>query len=157
MSAQIITFSCVLKDKYGTLISTSVNRNVLTSLAGEVGILNGLAAGLQQLSAGEKRTIALSAEEAYGFYDPKKVILFPRKKVSNANLKLGQMITLIGKSGEARSYKLDQVYGEMLSLDGNHPLAGQDLVFEVEMIEVRSASEDEVFEAQNLISAQLLH
>jgi FKBP-type peptidyl-prolyl cis-trans isomerase SlyD len=45
----------------------------------------------------------------------------------------------------------------MVSLDGNHPLAGQDLVFEIETLDARDATELEVFEAQNLVATQLLH
>jgi FKBP-type peptidyl-prolyl cis-trans isomerase SlyD len=158
VSTQVICFKCVLRDKYGNLISSSVNRNVLTSLPGEVGLLSGLAKGLQDLSKGEKRSIALSAEQAYGFYDTKKVILFPRKKISNpSHLRVGQMVSVVGKSGEVRSYKVLQLHGEMISLDGNHPLAGQDLVFEIEALDARAATTDEIFEAQNLVAAQLLH
>lgn len=158
MGAQIICFNCVLKDKYGTLISSSVNRNVLTSLPGEGGLLSGLAKGLQHLTKGEKRSIALSAEQAYGFYDPKKVILFPLRKIPDfAHLRVGQPVSIVGKSGEVRTYRVLQIYGEMVSLDGNHPLAGQDLVFEIETLDVRDATEEEIFEAQNLVAAQLLH
>ena len=156
--AQIVSFNCTLKNKYGTLISSSINRNVLTSLPGESGLLNGLAAGLQQLSVGEKRSIALSAEQAYGFYDPSKVLLFPLKRVPDAaHLRAGQSLTIVGPSGEARIFKVMQVFGETVSLDGNHPLAGQDLVFEIETLEVRDATSDEIFDAQNLVAAQLLH
>lgn len=158
MSAQIICFSCILKDKYGAIISSSVNRNVLTSLPGESGLLSGLSRGLQHLTKGEKRSITLSAEQAYGFYEPKKVILFPLKKIPKSTpLRPGQSISIVGKSGEIRTYKVLQIYGEMVSLDGNHPLAGQDLVFEIETLEARDATKEEIFEAQNLITAQLLH
>lgn len=158
MSAQIICFNCVLKNKYGMLISTSVNRDVLTSLPGESGLLRGLAHGLQDLAKGEKRSIPLSAEQAYGFYDPKKVILFPRKRLPDAaNLRIGQIVSIVGKSGEIRSYKVAQVHGGMVSLDGNHPLAGQDLVFEIETLAARDATANEIFEGRNLVAVQLLH
>jgi FKBP-type peptidyl-prolyl cis-trans isomerase SlyD len=156
--AQIVSFNCTLKNKYGTFISSSINRNVLTSLPGGSGLLGGLASGLQDLKTGEKRSIALSAEHAYGFYDPAKVILFPLKRVPDAaHLRPGQSITIVGKSGEARVYKVMQVFGETVSLDGNHPLAGQDLVFEIETLDVRDATAEEIFDAQNLVAAQLLH
>lgn len=156
--AQIVCFSCTLKNKYGTFISSSINRDVLTSLPGDSGLLNGLAAGLQHLTKGEKRSISLSAEQAYGFYDQSKVILYPLKRVPDAgNLRVGQAITIVGKSGEARTYKVLQVFGETVSLDGNHPLAGQDLVFEIETLDVRDATAEEIYDSQNMVATQLLH
>jgi FKBP-type peptidyl-prolyl cis-trans isomerase SlyD len=128
MSIQIISFNCVLKNKAGKLISSTFNREVLTSTDDHTTVLSGLVKGLQNLKKGEKRTISLSAREAYGLYDPKKIILFPRKKM-DSKLRVGESVTIIGKSGTNRTYRIVQFHDDMVSLDGNHPLAGQDLVF----------------------------
>lgn len=119
-------------------------------------MLLGLSKGLQNISKGEKRHIFLSAEEAYGFYDPKKIILYPQKNLPR-NIRPGDPITIAGKSGTLRSYRLVQLHDGMASLDGNHPLAGQDLVFEIEALHVRDATQAEIDEAQNMVSKQLLH
>lgn len=156
--AQILSFNCVLKDKLGTLISSSVNRDVLTATPTEGEALAGLTRALRLLSKGERRTVTLPADEAYGFYDPDKVILFPRKKIPDAEtLKMGQAVTIVGKNGQARHYRVLQAFGEMISLDGNHPLAGQDLVFEIEVTAARQATEQEISEAQNVVAVRRLH
>lgn len=158
MKAQIICFKCILKDKLGTVLSSSVNRDVLTALPGDTGPLTGLAKALQGLSKGERRSISLSADQAYGFYDPRKNILMPRKRISQGGLlRAGQTVSVLGKDGEVRSFRVIQSFGDMVSLDANHPLAGQDLVFEIETLEARDATEEEVFEALNPVEAQLLH
>lgn len=158
MNPQIVSFSCTLKDKIGNHISSSISRNVLTAVSGEPGFLSGLSRGLQSLSKGETRSISLTADEAYGFHEPKKVILFPRKKIPQSlHLAIGQAISIVGKTGEVRAYKVLQIHGDMICLDGNHPLAGQDLVFEIEALEARNATQKEIFEARNLVAAQLLH
>lgn len=156
MSAQVISFNCLLKSKTGQFISSTYNREVLTSLADETAMLQGLAKGLQNLKKGEKRSISLSAEEAYGFYDPQKVILFPKRKLPK-NLRPGDPVSIVGKSGRPRSYKVVQFHDEMVSLDGNHPLAGQDLIFEIEAIDARDATAQEIDESKNVVSTQLLH
>ncbi|QLY24395.1 peptidylprolyl isomerase [Bdellovibrio sp. KM01] len=156
MNVQVISFNCLLKNKTGQLISSTFNREVLTSVAHTDSILMGLSKGLQNLKKGEKRTIAVSAEEAYGFYDPKKVILFPKMKLPK-NLRVGQPISIVGKSGTIRNYIVLQFHDGMVSLDGNHPLAGQDLIFEIEALEARDATPEEIHESLNVVSTQLLH
>jgi FKBP-type peptidyl-prolyl cis-trans isomerase SlyD len=156
MSVQVISFNCILKNKAGQLISSTFNRDVLTGSSGTEAVLEGLARGMQDLKKGEKRFIELKAEDAYGLYLPQKVILFPRKKMPE-NVKLGQIISIVGKSGQVRKYRLLEYHDGMVSLDGNHPLAGQDLIFEIETLAARAATDEEIAESANMISKQNLH
>lgn len=156
MHIQVISFKCILKSRTGQLISSTVNRDVLASepMAGVQ--LSGLSAAMQNLKPGEKRSIQLTAQEAYGFYDPKKVILFPRNKLPR-HVKIGQTIQVVSKTGITRVYKVIEFHGSMVTLDENHPLAGQDLIFEIEVLSARNASEEEIAESHNEIGVQLLH
>jgi FKBP-type peptidyl-prolyl cis-trans isomerase SlyD len=157
MRAQVISFNCVLKDKAGRVISTTFNREVLTATGvTQTEVLSGLNKGLQNIKKGEKRTIALPAIEAYGLYDPKKVILFPRKKLPNS-IKKGELIKIVCKNGIERSYRVLEIYDDLVSLDSNHPLAGQDLIFEIETLEAREATREEIDESLNVVVSQLLH
>lgn len=156
MKSQIISFNCVLKNQAGMLISTTYNRDVLTSAhAGET-ILLGLAQGLQNLTKGEHRKISIAASDAYGFYDLQKIILYPVKKLGK-DIRIGQIISIIGKSGNSRTYKVVEFQNDFIRLDGNHPLAGQDLVFEIEALEVRDATSAEVNTSINTVGVQFLH
>jgi FKBP-type peptidyl-prolyl cis-trans isomerase SlyD len=156
MNVQVISFNCLLKSKAGQVISSTFNRDVLTSAEGQTTVLNGLARGLQNLTKGERRTICLNAEEAYGLYEPKKIILFPRSRLAK-NIKVGEFITVVAKNGYQHVYKVVQLHKDMVSLDGNHPLAGQDLVFEIETLAARDATQDEIVASSNVFSSQILH
>ncbi len=157
MGAQIISFNCIVKNKVGLFISSSYNREVLTlSEMQPTGILSGLNKNLQNLKKGEKRSITVAAEEAYGLYDPQKVILFPRKKLPN-DIKKGEMINIVGKSGVQRGYRILELHSDLVSLDGNHPLAGQDLIFEIETLEARDATQQEINDSINTVIGKLLH
>lgn len=156
MSIQVISFNCLLKNKAGQLISTTYNRDVLSAQDTDAGFLKGLAIKMQNLVIGEKRSIELTAEEAYGFYDPKKIVLFPKTRLPK-NARVGETVQIAGKSGEIRSYKIIQLHGNMATLDANHPLAGQDLIFEIDVISARDASASEIEESGRKISEQLLH
>ncbi len=158
MQAQIVSFSCLLKNITGQLISSSFNRNVLTSHSGEGAPLKSLAYALHGLKKGERRSIYLKAKDAYGFYDPSKVILFPLCRLPNSeNICCGQIVSILSKKGKLRTFRVLQVQGDMVSLDGNHPLAGQDLIFEIEATEARDATLEEIAETQNSFSKQWVH
>lgn len=158
MSAQIITFACVLKNHAGKTIGSSMNRDVLTSLPQVEGPLHGLTTALQNLKAGEKRRIRLSAQDAYGPYDPQKSILIPRRRLlGGSSLRVGQATKLLGKNGQTRAFTVLKLFKDMAQVDGNHPLAGQDLDFEIEALSVREATPAEITEAVNPVSLQVLH
>jgi FKBP-type peptidyl-prolyl cis-trans isomerase SlyD len=150
MSIQVISFNCILKNMAGHFISSTFNRDVLNDP--ETSTKN-----LKNLYAGEKRSISLKAEDAYGLYEPQKVILYPRTKLPK-QLQLGGVISVVGKNNLIRSYKVLAFHGSMVSLDGNHPLAGQDLIFEIETVAARGATAQEIAEAlPPVISEPLLH
>ena len=73
-------------------------------------MLLGLSKGLQNLTKGEKRKISLRAEEAYGFYDPNKIILYPRKRLP-LTIKVGDTVSILEKSGTLNSYAVVVVVG----------------------------------------------
>ncbi len=157
MQAQVISFNCVVKNKAGKVISSTYNREALTVGDPDFhGILSGLNKKMQNLQKGEKRVISVVAEEAYGLYDPKKVILFPRKKLPT-NIHRGQSLTIVSKTGVHRHYQILDILPDLVSLDENHPLAGQDLVFEIETLAVREATPQEIDESINPVSGQVWH
>jgi FKBP-type peptidyl-prolyl cis-trans isomerase SlyD len=144
MKAQIVSFHCVVKDKMGRVISSTFNRDILTYDGSAPEILVGLVRGLQDLKKGEKRRIVVPAKEAYGFYDPAQVLHCSREGLAHQHkVKLGDKIMLSGDD-EKNVYRVTEIYGDKVTLDANHPLAGQDLVFEIETTEARPATPDEV-------------
>jgi FKBP-type peptidyl-prolyl cis-trans isomerase SlyD len=156
MSIQVISFNCLLKNRTGQLISSTYNSEVITAINDDQSMLLGLAKGLQNLKKGETRSISLMAQDAYGFYDPQKVILYPKNKLAKL-ISIGDQVAIKGKSGMMRFYKIIQFHDDMVSLDGNHPLAGQDLIFEIEALSARDATREEINQSQNVISSQMLH
>lgn len=157
MHVQVISFHCVLKNRAGQLISSTFNRDVLTGpVHDDSMMLAGLARGLQNLAKGEKRSVSLKADEAYGFYNPQKVIFFPRKMLQQP-VRVGEFISITGPNGQVRSYTVLELHKDMVRLDGNHPLAGQDLVFEIETLDARSATTEEIAAVVNPLTAQVLH
>lgn len=156
MKPQVISFRCVLKNQLGQVLSTTVNHDVLTSVQGQEGILTGLARGLCDLQKGEERTIRLSASEAYGFYDPEKVIRRAREELPDT-VRTGDLVPIRDKQGSKNLLRVVELSEEAVVLDGNHPFAGQDLVFEIFALEAREATDEEIAVSLPEPSNQLLH
>jgi FKBP-type peptidyl-prolyl cis-trans isomerase SlyD len=148
MKPQVISFHCILKNKFGKVISSTFNNDVITQPGGDETVLLGLVEGLQNLVKGEKRKITLGAEKAYGFYDPSKVIECDREEVPRGKfLRQGDEVTVQSRDGEKMKLRVTGIHGNHLTLDGNHPLAGQDLIFEIEATEARDATAEELQDA----------
>jgi FKBP-type peptidyl-prolyl cis-trans isomerase SlyD len=170
MKARVISFNCVLRDPLGKVISSSFNHDVLARASEKksskraveeefVGIttsplpshfdfhepLQGLVDGLQGLKKGERRQIFVSAESAYGFYDPDLVMQVARKKFPQGeSLAVGFQVVTQAKDGECRVFRVIDADPSTVTLDGNHPLAGQDLCFDVEATATREATAEEL-------------
>lgn len=159
MRSQIVSFHCVLRNQLGDFISSTFNRDVITQIEGAPVMLQGLAKALGGLHKGEKRRVRLSAEEAYGFYHPDLVIECSRKEIAKGRLlKVGDEVSVQRANGEMRPFRVVKADLMNVILDANHPLAGQDLIFEIEATDARDATHEEVEESSpRQAEGSLLH
>lgn len=155
MSTQIVSFKCILKSRTGQFISATFNRDILIARF-EGAPLNGLVRGLQNLISGEKRTVVLPAAEAYGYYDPAKILLLPRASLP-AGIRLGARVRAADASGDLREYRVTELRTDQAALDANHLLAGQDLIFEIEVVSVRDAEAGDFQDPHHLAAARMNH
>lgn len=137
---QIVSFHCVVKDRLGRVISSSYNQNVYTGDSPN-GQLVGFSRGMRDLKVGERRRIFVKANEAYGFYDPQKTKEVGRDDLP-ADLQIGDVVAMSsGESGGMTEFRVTDLDYEKVTLDANHPLAGQDLIFEIEATAVKAEEE----------------
>lgn len=157
MKSQVVSFHCVLKNSLGTLISTTFSQDVITASPQEGGLLPGFTRRLKNLKIGERRRISVQAKEAYGLYDPSLLMKLPKSRLSKKKqFKLGEEIALeVGN--RLRTYRVIEVDHSQVTLDANHPLAGQDLVFEIEVTAARKATALEILELAQPESQSYLH
>lgn len=141
MKTQIVSFHCVLKNKLGKVLGSTFNHDVIAQSDGEGSMLQGLVDGMQDLHKGEKRSIYVPAEKAYGFYDQRLLIEVPRKEFSfGKNVKMNDEILYPDFDGKPRTFRVIKIDSKGVLLDGNHALAGQDLIFDIEATEARDAT-----------------
>lgn len=141
MKTQIVSFHCVLKNKLGKVLGSTFNHEVIAQSEGEGSMLQGLVDGMQDLRKGEKRSIYVPAEKAYGFYDQRLLIELARKDFSpGRELHVGDEILYPDFEGKPRNFRVSKVTSRMFLLDANHALAGQDLIFDIEATDARDAT-----------------
>lgn len=139
---KVITFNYTLTDAQGKLLDSS-NEGPMSFLTGVGQIIPKLEEELMGMLIGQKKTVNLKAEEAYGQNDPKMVMDVPRSDLAHLELEVGAFLQL--NLGEVmKVVRVTKLTTDSVTLDGNHPLAGQDLVFDIEMLNLRPATNEEV-------------
>jgi FKBP-type peptidyl-prolyl cis-trans isomerase 2 len=110
----------------------------LTFTVGEDDILPAFEANLMGLSAGDKHRFTLSPEEAYGAYQEELVFTLSRQQLMDdgEDIAPGQTLTLFTPEGESILVTVLDVTDNTITVDANHPLAGQTLIYEVEVLNV---------------------
>ena len=148
MNRRTFTFHYTLKDGTGRLIDTSRGGAPMPFTEGMGQIIEGLEAALLPMAVGEKRTVAVPPERGYGLPDPGLVQKVPRARLPVAELRVGDQFQT-GPDRHAPVVTVRALEGDDVLLDANHPLAGQELHFEVEVVTVRAATQEELQPATN--------
>jgi FKBP-type peptidyl-prolyl cis-trans isomerase SlyD len=147
MNRRILNFHYTLRDAGGRMLDTSRGNDPMPCLEGAGQIIEGLEEQLLQMTAGEKRTVVVPPERAYGLRDAALVQKVPRARLPVGELKTGDQFQT-GPDRHAPVVTVVAVEGDQVLLDANHPLAGQTLHFEVELVAVRPATREELHQAQ---------
>lgn len=137
-----VTLSFKVSDHLGRVIEES--KEPMVYLHGGYGnTLPKIEEALEGQSAGFKTTLALSAADAFGLRDESLVQTIPKTQFP-PGVKVGGQLEGRGDDGQAHVFTVMKIKGDIVILDGNHPLAGKDLRFSLAVTEVRPASEEEI-------------
>lgn len=133
-----------LKDDAGAVIDSSAGGEPLAYIHGNGNLVPGLENALQGKQAGSKFSVTVAPEEGYGKRDEQLIQRVPKRSLSGAGeIKKGmQFQAQVG--GGVRVFTVIAVVGDMITLDGNHALADQNLNFDIDVVEVREASQEEL-------------
>jgi FKBP-type peptidyl-prolyl cis-trans isomerase SlyD len=141
---QVVSIHYTLKGDDGKVIDSSAGGEPLAYLHGHGNLVPGLERELTGKRAGDKLQVKIAPAEGYGEYDPQLVQQVPRRALKGiANVHVGLRLQAQTEHGP-QAVTVTRVTGDMVTLDGNHPLAGQSLNFEVEITAVRAATEEEL-------------
>tara|TARA_Y100000031_G_C8105669_1_gene330842 strand:- start:120 stop:560 length:441 start_codon:yes stop_codon:yes gene_type:complete len=121
----------------GTKFDSSEGKEPLELTAGEGKVIKGFDAALVGMKKGEKKSVTIPPEEAYGPQNPQMVIPVPKDKLpAEQEPKKGMILGMNAPDGRQMMAKIDRIEGDKVFLDLNHPLAGKTLKFDLEVVEV---------------------
>ncbi len=122
----------------GTVFDSSEGRDPLAFTVGAGQMIPGFDKGVLDLEVGEKKTVTLPPEEAYGQPQENMILTIETTKVFPPEIdpKVGEQYNLQRKDGGALPVTVTKVEGETVTLDANHHLAGKTLIFDIEVVEI---------------------
>jgi FKBP-type peptidyl-prolyl cis-trans isomerase SlyD len=140
----VVTIHYTLRDDAEKVIDSSASGEPLAYLHGHGNLVPGLERELTGKNVGDQLKVRIAPAEGYGEYDKALVQQLPRRALKGiANLQVGMRLQA-GTDHGHHTVTVTRIAGDMVTLDGNHPLAGQNLNFEVEITAVRAATEEEL-------------
>lgn len=140
----VATIEYTLTDDAGVTIDSSKERGPLVYLHGVGGILPALEASLEGKVAGDEVKARIEPAQGYGERSEENVMNIPRTQLpAEVDIEVGMQFKTEGPNGP-QVVTVAGVEGDQVTLDGNHPLAGVTLNFEVKILEIRKATEEEV-------------
>lgn len=129
------------KLRSGETFDSSEGREPLEFTVGSGQVIKGFDDGVRGMNAGDKKTVEIASGDAYGEREEERIIEFPKTQFP-PDMKPEEGMQLMMNDGEGQSLPviITEVREETVMLDANHPLAGQDLIFDIELVENKPVS-----------------
>jgi FKBP-type peptidyl-prolyl cis-trans isomerase SlyD len=137
---KVVTIHYTLRDNEGKTIDSSENGQPLMYIHGIGNLIAGMEEGLEGKMAGDKLNLKISPEKGYGVRNEELVQKVPRTAFGSQRVENGMQFS----TDSGHVVTVTKVGLESVTVDGNHPLAGIDLNFDVEVVGVREASKEEI-------------
>ncbi|MFZ1798572.1 MAG: peptidylprolyl isomerase [Chitinophagaceae bacterium] len=121
----------------GTTFDSSEGRDPLAFEVGSGMVIPGFDAGVTGMEKGEKKTIIIPSDEAYGPMLNEMVMEFPKERFpEDMKPEVGMSLNMSNQEGQSFPVVIKEVKDDVVVLDANHPLAGKDLTFDLELVEI---------------------
>ena len=140
----VVSIHYTLTNKAGEKLDSSIGAEPLSYLHGAGNIIPGLENALSDTTVGDKLTVTIEAVDAYGERNEQQIQTVSKEMFQGMdNIEVGMQFQADSSSGPA-IVTITEVEGDNITIDGNHPLAGEQLTFDVEVMNIRSATETEI-------------
>lgn len=140
---KVVALKYTLRDQKGEILDQT-NDEPLHYLHGHKNLIPGFERNMAGLKEGDKKAFEVNPEDGYGQLQPDLRFGMKLADFGGHPIKVGQMVGLQGPDGQRMRARILGIDGEQVNLDGNHPLAGEKLFFEVEIVSIRPASAEEI-------------
>ncbi|MCP6763219.1 MAG: peptidylprolyl isomerase [Fischerella sp. CENA71] len=121
----------------GTVFDSSAERDPLQFAIGEGLVIPGFEQAVVGMTPGESKRTNIPADEAYGPYRPELVMVVDKERIpTDISVEVGQMLQISQSNGQAIPVVVTEVSDSQITLDANHPLAGQELIFDIQLVQI---------------------
>jgi FKBP-type peptidyl-prolyl cis-trans isomerase 2 len=121
----------------GTTFDSSEGREPLEFTVGEGNVIKGFDDGVMGMSIGDKKTVSIQAGDAYGDKSEDMLVEFPKEQFPpDMNPEVGMQLNMTNGNGQVILVTIVEVKEDTVILDANHPLAGKDLIFDIELVSI---------------------
>lgn len=142
---QVVTINYTLKVSEGEIIDATSEGKSFSFLSGSEQILPKLEEAIGEMLIRSKKIVALTAEDAYGEYIDDAVQVLQRSEFpKEMEIKKEMEFVTNAPDGSQMPFVVTEITDEQVTVDFNHPLAGEDLIFDVELLDIRDATEEEL-------------
>jgi FKBP-type peptidyl-prolyl cis-trans isomerase SlyD len=139
---RVLSFNYILKDDKGQVLDASTE-GPMAFLEGASQIIPALEDQIKEMAVGEKKIVKLKAKDAYGEFSEKMTMKVPKEELAHLKIDVGGFLE-VQVSDQVKVVCIAEITDQEVTLDANHPLAGRDLEFDIEMVETRAATEEEL-------------
>lgn len=142
---KVVTVNFTLRDQHGNVLDSTEGEQPFSFLSGHHNIIPKLESEIDTMLIGSKRTVSIMAADAYGEYNNDIVQVVGKEEFPpEFLLEVGMQYIASAPDGTKMPFTITAVREEDVTIDFNHPLAGKDLSFEVELLNVRDATAEEI-------------
>ena len=121
-----------------TVFDSSLEREPLEFTLGEGAVIPGFEGAIRDMHVGQSKTVTISPEEAYGPYLDEMVLVIEREQLPpEFSPAVGQQLQMQQQDGKVVIVLVSDISEAKITVDANHPLAGKDLAFEIELVEIK--------------------
>jgi FKBP-type peptidyl-prolyl cis-trans isomerase SlyD len=141
---RVVTIHYTLKNDKGAVIDTSSGGEPLAYIQGHGNLVTGLEKALEGKQEGTELAVVVAPVDGYGVHDAALIQRVPKRSLQGSGeIKKGMQFQARTADG-MRLFTVTAIVGDMVTLDGNHPLADQTLHFDVQIVGVRAATDEEL-------------
>ena len=135
-----VSLEYTLSDEKGKVIESNKGEQPLYYVHGRNEIIPGLEKALEGMAVGGVKHVTVKAEDGYGVIDPAAFREVPKENVPKEALKAGTELVASNAQGESMPVRVREIKDKTVVIDMNHPMAGKTLVFDIKVLDVKSAT-----------------
>ncbi len=141
---KVVSIHYTLTDGENNTLDSSAGQEPLVYMQGHQNLIPGLEEALEGKTVGDKLSVSIPPEKGYGLRDDKNMLQVNKDQFQNVDdIQIGMEVQTQSEQG-IHVYRVSKIFGDSVILDGNHPLAGVTLNFDVEVMDLRDANAEEI-------------